>query len=403
MNILFLTLLDFDNIEERNIYTDLLRKFYKEGHGVYVVSPVERKKHSNTRCIKLDKRLWIAKPKIGNMQKTNIIEKGISTITIESKFIEVIKKYYANIKFDLVLYSTPPITLQKAVKYIKKRDGAVTYLMLKDIFPQNAVDMGMLSKKGVKGVLYRYFRNKERKLYRDSDYIGCMSEANVKYIKKHNPWIPDERLEICPNCIEPTNKKETSMQSIQIKEKYGIPTDRVLFIYGGNLGKPQGIPFMLKCLKAVADNKEAYFLIVGSGTEYHVIQKYLENSKLKNVKLIQYLPKEEYDELLGACDVGLIFLDSRFTIPNYPSRLLAYMDMGIPIIAATDRVTDIRTFIKEKKFGYWCESTKTTKFVECVEKMCDETRRLEMGTRARKSLLEEYTVEAAYEQIVKHF
>ena len=141
MNILFLTLLDFDSLDERNIYTDLLRKFYQEGHGVYIVSPVERKNHKQTECLKIDKRLYIIKLKIGNIQKTNMFEKGISTIMLEPAFISAIKKYYSDIKFKLVLYSTPPITLQKAVNYVKRRDHAITYLMLKDIFPQNAVDM----------------------------------------------------------------------------------------------------------------------------------------------------------------------------------------------------------------------------------------------------------------------
>ena len=162
MNVLFLTLLDFNSIDEHNIYTDLLRKFYQEGHSVYVVSPVERKNNQKTHYIKCDNHVGILKLKIGNIQKTNIIEKGISTVTLEQKFIQGIKKYYSDIKFDLILYSTPPITLQKAVKYVKTRDNATTYLMLKDIFPQNAVDMGMLSKHGLKGILYKYFRLKEK-------------------------------------------------------------------------------------------------------------------------------------------------------------------------------------------------------------------------------------------------
>lgn len=90
-------------------------------------------------------------------------------------------------KFDLIIYSTPPITFQRAVEYVKERDNAQTYLLLKDIFPQNAVDIGILSKNGWKGLIYKYFRKKEKKLYGISDRIGCMSEANCKYILSHNP------------------------------------------------------------------------------------------------------------------------------------------------------------------------------------------------------------------------
>lgn len=106
------------------------------------------------------------KLKIGNTQKTNIIEKGISTVSIEPQFIAGIKRYFSNVKFDLVIYSTPPITFCNAIEFVKKRDGAKTYLLLKDIFPQNAVDIEMISKTGVKGIIYKIFRNKEKKLYR---------------------------------------------------------------------------------------------------------------------------------------------------------------------------------------------------------------------------------------------
>ena len=195
MNVLFLTLLDFDSLDERNIYTDLLREFAKHGHNLFVISPVERRKNQETKLLKTDKAT-ILKLKIGNTQKTNIIEKGISTISIEPQFIACIKKYFSDVKFDLVIYSTPPITFCNAIEFVKKRDGAKTYLLLKDIFPQNAVDIGMMSKNGIKGLIYKVFREKEKKLYRVSDYIGCMSQANVDYVLKHNPEINPEKVEI---------------------------------------------------------------------------------------------------------------------------------------------------------------------------------------------------------------
>ena len=173
MNVLFLTLVEFDTIQEHNIYSDLLREFVKNGHEVFVISPSEKRENKPTHVVKED-HATILRLQIGNTQKTNIIEKGISTLLIESQFKAGIKKYFSNVKFDLVLYSTPPITLVSAVEYVKKRDGAKTYLLLKDIFPQNAVDIGLMSKTGAKGLLYKYFRRKEKKLYQISDRIGCI-------------------------------------------------------------------------------------------------------------------------------------------------------------------------------------------------------------------------------------
>lgn len=390
MNILFLTLLDFESLNERNIYTDLLREFQRRGHSIWAISPVERRNGGKTRRIVAQERVEILKLKIGNMQKTNIIEKGISTITIEKTLIRAIKTYYSDICFDMVLYATPPITFQKTVKYVKKRDNATTYLMLKDIFPQNAVDIGMLKKSGISGIVYRYFRNKEKKLYHDSDYVGCMSEANVNYLVRNNPELDKDKVGVCPNGIEPTELLSAEDKQ-DIRRKYGLPNDRVIYIYGGNLGKPQGIPFMLSAIMQAANDENAFFIIVGSGTEYSYVEKKLAECNKKNILLLSYLPKEEYEKVVKACDVGLIFLDSRFTIPNFPSRLLSYMNAFLPIIAATDKNTDVGKVIEENKFGVWCESKKEDDFVSCVEGMSDATRRREMGERSRKYLEDNYT------------
>ena len=288
MNILFMTLLDFDSISVRNIYTDILRKFHSEGHAIYVVSPTERRKCKGTRYLRPEDSVWILKPRIGNIQKTNTIEKGISTLTLEGKFIAAIRKYFAQIRFDLVIYPTPPITLLKAVAYVKRRDGAATYLMLKDIFPQNAVDMGMLSRSGAKGILYRHFRRKEKKLYEASDFIGCMSKANMRYLQRHNKEIPPSKVEICPNCIEPSKEKSdiSPAEKDALRRKYGIPQDAVVFVYGGNLGKPQRVDFIIQCLKASEPIEGIFILIAGAGTEYGKLDAAIRGSHLTKAKLV---------------------------------------------------------------------------------------------------------------------
>ncbi len=368
MNVLFLTLLSFDSLQERTIYTDLLREFVKNGHYVYAISPSERREGKETHLINED-HATILRLQIGNTQKTNIIEKGISTVMIEPTFEMAIKKYFSDVTFDLVLYSTPPITLVSAIKFVKKRDAAKTYLLLKDIFPQNAVDIGMMSTTGTKGLFYKHFRKQEKKLYKISDRIGCMSQANVNYVISHNPEIDKSKVEVCPNSIEVVDKSIDVFTREQIRKKYEIPLDKKVFIYGGNLGKPQGIPFLVECLKKCSGINDAYFLIVGDGTEYGVLEKYVRASQQKNLKLMKRLPKEDYDTMVGACDVGMIFLDHRFTIPNFPSRLLSYMQAKLPILAVTDPNTDIGKVIVEGGFGWWCESNDTVLFSAIISEI----------------------------------
>lgn len=371
MNVLFLTLLDFNSIDERNIYTDLLREFVKQKHNLFVISPVERRKKQGTKLLKTDK-VEILKLRIGNTQKTNIIEKGISTISIENQFIYGIKTFFSDVKFDIIIYSTPPITFCNAIKFVKKRDNAKTYLLLKDIFPQNAVDIGIISKSGLKGIFYRIFRNKEKKLYSISDTIGCMSQANVDYVLKNNPEINPENVEVCPNCVDILDMSVDDETRKNIRNKYRIPLDKRVFIYGGNLGKPQGIDFMIRCLKSQAKNEKVYFLIIGDGTEFKKIETFVNKERQNNVRLMRKLPKEYYDKMVGACDVGLIFLDHRFTIPNFPSRLLSYMQARVPVLAVTDPNTDIGKVIVDGGFGCWCESNCVEDFNNCVNTLVND-------------------------------
>lgn len=373
---------------------DLIRCFSKNGHSVTVVSPAERKYKQNTRMIS-DGNLSLLKVRIGNVQKCNIVEKGITTVTLGFVFKNAIKKYCADKKFDLILYSTPPITFSDVISYVRKRDGAATYLLLKDIFPQNALDLGMMTKSGPKSLIYKYFKGKEHKLYALSDYIGCMSQANVDYIIKNEPWLDTEKLHINPNSMSVSPLEKDEARGRAIREKYNIPVDTRVFVYGGNLGRPQDIPFVIECLKANADKKDRYFVICGTGTEYPKLKQYVDEDKPSNVLLINGLPKEEYEAFIKSCDIGLVFLDYRFTIPNFPSRILSYMQNGMPVISCTDANTDVGDVVVSGNFGWKCESNSVDSFTAAIDSAC-KADLLAMGNNAYEYLLTHYTVEESY-------
>ena len=400
MNLLFISLLDFNSLEEHNIYTDILREFRKNNNKIYVISPIERRKYGETKVI-YEYNCTILKLKIGNIQKTNILEKGVSTLLISKQLINGIKRYFSEIKFDLILYPTPPITIVDTVSFVKKRDNAKTYLLLKDIFPQNAVDIGIMSKSGFGGLFYRYFRDKERKLYRISDKIGCMSQANIDYVIKHNPEINSSKLEICPNCIEPQDMSISPEERNELRRKYNIPLDKTVFVYGGNLGKPQGIPFIMECLKKQKENSDAYFLIVGDGTEFEKLQEFFNTERPENMKLMSKLPKDDYDRMVAACDVGLIFLDYRFTIPNFPSRLLNFMQAKLPVLVATDPNTDMGQIVIDNGFGWSCLSNDSHAFIDCVREALQSNLKI-MGETSRKFLENHYDVKNGYTIIANH-
>lgn len=401
LNILFLSLLDFDDLTESNIYTDLLREFVEAGHYVNIISPSERRKKGKEKIISVSDNCTILKLKIGNIQKTNTIEKGISTITIEKIFLKGIKRYFFDTKFDLVLYSTPPITFQKVVSYVKKRDGSKSYLLLKDIFPQNAVDLEKFSDKGV---IYRYFRRKEENLYRVSDFIGTMSEGNTQFLLANNKFINKEKVEVNPNSIK-LNKATviSSCEKGKIRNQFGIDDNDLLLLYGGNLGAPQGIDFLLQLIDKLEEEQNISLLIIGSGTEYQKIENHILNNQIENTHLNSYLPKEEYTKIEQSADIGLIFLDSRFTIPNIPSRMLGYLQGGLPILAATDSQTDLKEIISINNFGKWSLHGDTSAFFKNIAIIKDKKIRDEMSQNGINYFKKNCDVVNSYKLIMTHF
>lgn len=399
MNVLFLTMSTFvKNIQASGIYNDLMRKFRDEGHSVYIIYPNERRSGLPTDLVNEDGIQCLGVRTL-NVQKTNVIEKGIGQLLLESQFKSALKKYFQGVKFDLILYSTPPITFNNVIKYAKKVSGckAITYLLLKDIFPQNAVDLGMISKNGI---LYKLFRKKEEELYCISDFIGCMSPANVEYVLRHNPSVDRLKVEVAPNSYDVPSSFKTIDKEL-IRRKYHLPIDKPTFIYGGNMGKPQGIPFLVECMKAVKDREDCHFLLVGDGTEYLKLEAFVKETSPKSVSVFRRLPKEDYDALAAACDVGLIFLDYRFSIPNYPSRLLPYLMGKKPIIAATDPNCDTGSIAEENGYGFYCPSNSVECFVEVVNKMLVSDRK-QMGEKGYQYFLNNYTTEHTYTEIIKH-
>lgn len=420
MNIIFLTMSSRVNVNIPGIYSDLMRKCRDEGHDVYIVNPRQRCTGERTQLCKADGVHYLGVKTLNVTGGANVIEKGVGQISVESLFKRAIKRYLGHVKFNLILYSTPPVTFTKVIKYLKASNPqAMTYLLLKDIFPQNAVDLGMMvaspkpSPQG-KGLLpavinvpkywlYEYFRNKEKNLYALSDYIGCMSPANVQYVIKHNPEVNPDRVEVAPNSIELNNETQPcdEVSKREIRQKYGLPVDKPIFIYGGNLGKPQGIPFLIQCLDANASRSDCHFVVVGNGTERAKLDNWYHSHGHNSVTLLNTLPKDDYDMLVRSCDIGLIFLDYHFTIPNYPSRLLPYLENRMPIIASTDPNCDTGSIAEQNGYGYWCPSNDVNAFTDCVEKMLHSDIAL-MGQKGYEFLKQNYLVEHTYNAIMRH-
>ncbi|TYC08811.1 glycosyltransferase family 4 protein [Bizionia gelidisalsuginis] len=395
MNILFLSMVNISTLQQRGIYHDLLNQFINENHSVFIVTPSERR-HKKKTVLLQEGKASLLNVQTLNLTKTNVIEKGLGQILVEKQFLKAIKKNYKDVTFDLVLYSTPPITFSKVISYIKHKDNAYSYLLLKDIFPQNAVDMKMIKQNSL---IHRYFNKKEKELYALSDTIGCMSEANKTFILKNNPSVSEEKVEVNPNSIHPLFIKYDDEEKAAIKSKYKIPLDKTIFVYGGNLGIPQGVDFLLDTIAKLKE-PTAHIVVVGGGTQFTKLEQWFETNSPSNATLLAGLPKNEYDSLLAACDIGMIFLHKDFTIPNFPSRLLAYLEMKKPVLAATDVNTDIGKVIENAQCGYWVEAGDSDGIQNKISALCKSNLK-SMGSNSWDLLNREYLVEKSYSLILE--
>ena len=400
MKILFLSISTaIRNLNKRGgIFNDLLNEFIKNDNELYIVCPSERRFKKQTNY-SITNNIHTLEVKTLNITKSSFLEKGIATLLIQHQYNRAINKYFECVNFDLILYATPPISFGSLIKKLKIKHNCKSYLMLKDIFPQNAVDLGMI-KQG--GFLHNYFKRKEKFLYSVSDHIGCMSKANIEYLLCHNE-IEKEKLEICPNAINIINRK-TGYSKEEIFDKYNIPQNLPVFLFGGNLGPAQGISFLLEVLGSNKNRTDCFILIVGGGSKSILIQKWIKLNNPCNIKYINHLEREEYDLLEFFSDVGMIFLDSRFSIPNFPSRILSYMECKLPLLIATDDASDLGDIAKKNEFGIWSESNDINHFNKNLDFYINNSEnRKQMGINAYNFLTKNYHVSRSYDTIMKHF
>lgn len=392
-NILFLALNYPDIQSDNNMYTDLMEEFKRNGHKVYVVASASE---TGKTGLFNEGGVEVLRCKTYAHQTQNLLKKGISNIAMPHQYLQSIESNFSHLQFDLILLPTPPITLLPVVKRLKRKSNAFVYLILRDIFPQNAVDIGLLSKKSP---FYYYFRNIEKKLYAEVDSIGCMSQKNIEYITAHNPSIVD-KVHILRNWqnadFSEESHKENLKESLNLKEKFVV-------FYGGNMSKPQKISNLIPLIKEYQHNDKIIFYFIGKGTEKVSFAKKIEKQKLKNVYIQDALSRKEYNKILSIADVGLVTLDESFTIPNIPSKSISYLFSGIPILALVDKNTDFGPWVEKKiQSGFWTEATDIKKAKKTLDLLINSaTLRLEMGERGKKYAHKHLTPQVAYKTILR--
>lgn len=371
-----------------NMYTDLACEFLDNGHEVYVIAPAEKSTE-----VRDEQGIKVLRIKTLPLFNTSFIIKGIANLLLPYQYKYAIKQHFKNICFDVVAAPTPPITFIETLAYLKKKHKSIIYLILRDIFPQNAKDLGLITN----NLLFNYFRRKEKKLYRIADHIGCMSPKNIDFVLNNNCEVNSSKLHLLPNWTTVNSKLDPK---INVRSKFNLG-NMFVAIFGGNFGIPQKIDFLVEIAERIKEMKDILFILVGEGTEKNKIQEIILDKKLSNIIIIDSLPRVEYMELLNECDLGLVNLSDKFTIPNIPSRTLSYWALKLPVLAAIDVNTDYGTILTRCEGGLWSVMGDSDSYISNLLLLYNKPElRKRMGENGYNYLVNELTTEKAYNTIL---
>lgn len=393
MRILFLMLAKSEDLNSSDMYTDLAKYFMKSGHEVIVMTSTCIHKTSRSNENGLDVVRVKTLPLLGI---NSAIKKGIGLMLMKYQYIRAYNKFLKDEKIDLVFMPTPPITLVDFVDYVKQKTKAKFYLILRDIHPQSLYSIGALNNK----LMYNYLNSKAKKAYKIADIIGCMSEANIDYIKKIEPTIKTSKLQLLYNWMD-SSRYEYPDRSIL--EKYGL-NNKFVALFGGNIGKGQRIENIIYLAEHFKNNNSIVFLVIGKGIQKERLKVMAKERGLGNIQIEDFLPRDEYLNIVKSVDLGLISIDERYSVPTCPSKVLSYMSLKIPVLAMINQESDYGTIIQDKaKAGLWCVGGKDNIpiIVDTFEKIYkDKELRINMGNSGYDFFKKYLTTDYAYNCII---
>ena len=319
---------------------DLGQDLVLKGHEVSII----------TVCEDIDEKIQtsiedyvnVVRIKSGKIDGANRFIRAFNEIRLSSRIWENGKDFFHNNTCDLVIWYSPSIFFGSLIKKIKKKNNCFSYLILRDIFPQWALDTGILKK----GIIFNFFKKIEIVQYENADIIGVQSPDNLLYFKNNNLY-DKYKIEVLYNWTSLVN---TENLKTDFRLKLGLE-NKVVFFYGGNIGQAQDLQNIIRLASRIQNETSAHFLIVGDGTESIKLKKIISKLQLKNISILKSVDQSTYFAMLSEFDVGLISLERNFCTSNFPGKMLGYMQYSKPILASINPGNDLKNILLDNNAG----------------------------------------------------
>ena len=380
-------------IASARLIDDLAREFHGMGHEVLVAAPDD----SILRDCEISEEsgIRVLRVRAGEIKSASRWLRAWREARLSSVMYRKGKSFFLEHPCDLIVYYSPTIFFGELVSRLKRLYHCPSYLVLRDIFPQWAADAGVLR---LGSLAYRFLKFKEKQNYDAATVIGVQSPANLKYFSERG-LDRRYRLEVLYNWAAEAGARPSGGAW---RARLGL-TDKVVFFYGGNIGVAQDMDNILRLAERLRDEPRAHFLLVGDGTEVPRLRALVAKQHLDNVTLHPPVSQEEYLDMLGELDVGLISLDKGLKTQNFPGKMLSYMNLAKPILASLNPGNDLGDLLERNEAGL----VSTNGDDDCLEAqarqlLADRDLRERLGRRARVLLEDRFSVKSAANQILSH-
>jgi len=360
-----------------------------QGHEVTVVTPSATLK--TKREISTLDGITVCRFRSGEIKNVGKVKRAINETLLSFRAWRSLSSYFRAHPHDLIVYYSPSIFFGSLVARLKRLWNAPSYLILRDLFPQWALDQGLI-REGSK--IEKYFRFFEKKNYESADTIGLMSQKNLEWFKEK--VANGKKTEVLYNWAANTPvQAETNY-----KEQLGL-RDKIVYFYGGNIGHAQDMMNIVRLAKKMRDEDKAHFVLVGAGDEVELVREAIGKEGLLNMTLLPSVSQEEFKQMLAAFDVGLFTLHRDHSTHNFPGKLLGYMVQELPILGSVNAGNDLKEVVEEAEAGLVTINGEDEAFLANALKLLHDANREEIGRNARRLLEKSFSVEAAAGQILK--
>jgi len=319
------------------------------------------------------------------------IKRAINETFLPFKAWLAIRKKVKNNPFDFYINYSPTIFFGPLIKYLKYKTGGVSYLILRDMFPQWAIDQGLLKEKSI---ITSYFRWFEKINYKSSDFIGVMSEANKKLFKLQYSDFNNVKILYNWSNTKPYSKNNVP-DTNNIRKSLNLK-NKVIFFYGGNIGHAQDMTNLINLVYFMKKYPNAHFLFVGQGDEVNLVLEKKEQLNLNNLTYLSSVSQEKYKQILTQVDIGLFSLSKHHSAHNFPGKLLGYMLQSLPILGSVNFGNDLTHFINDNEAGYtYINGENELLFEAAVILLMNPQLRIQNGKNANTVLHRYFSVNSA--------